>query len=157
MAAYTRMEIGVGLFIMAGALALGYLSLSLGALELLPQPRIHLGARFASAGELKAGAPVKLAGVAVGKVTGIALKDYAAEVSLTVDTAVELPVDTIASITTTGLLGESYVSLSPGAAEKDLKDGDRITRTEPPIDLMELISKYVFGSGVQGDETPAPP
>lgn len=148
---YTRIEISVGLFLIAGAAILGYLSVSLGGLELMPREHYHIHARFASVGDLSSGAPVRIAGVRVGEVESIRLVDYAAEVTLHVEQPLELPADTIASIRTSGLLGESYVSLSPGGAEANMKDGDRVMQTEPAIDLIHLLSKYAFGGGGGGD------
>jgi phospholipid/cholesterol/gamma-HCH transport system substrate-binding protein len=155
---YTRTEIAVGVFVLAGLAALAYLSVSLGGMRLLPGHEMKVDARFATVGGLKEGAAVRMAGVGIGKVKAIRLEDYAAEVTLALDTGLALPEDTIASIRTEGLLGEAFVSLSPGASEKDLQDGGRIARTEPPLDLVELLSKYAFGSVEgEGDDGARPP
>jgi phospholipid/cholesterol/gamma-HCH transport system substrate-binding protein len=151
---YTRIEIAVGAFVLGGLAALAYLSVSLGSMRLLSPETMRVGARFATVGGLKEGATVRMAGVNVGKVKDIRLEDYAAEVTLEVESGLALPADTIASIRTEGLLGEAFVSLSPGASEEDLKDGGRIPRTEPPLDLIELLSKYAFGSVEGGGEAP---
>jgi phospholipid/cholesterol/gamma-HCH transport system substrate-binding protein len=143
---YTWLEISVGLFVIAGAGAVAYLSLTLGGLRLGRDQRYTLSAQFASASDLKVGDPVKLAGVTVGEVSKIALVDFAARVELALDKGVKLPTDTIASIKTAGLLGDAYLSLSPGAALSDLSGGGRITRTEPAISITDLIAKYAFGS-----------
>jgi phospholipid/cholesterol/gamma-HCH transport system substrate-binding protein len=145
---YTKVEISVGTFVVVGALALAYLSFTLGGLELSRGESYTITARFSSVGELKRGDPVKLAGVNVGEVGRISLKDFAAETELVLDGVVELPEDTIASIQSAGLLGDAYVSLSPGASDKDLPDRGRIRRTEPAVSLTELIAKYAFGSPV---------
>lgn len=145
---YSRIEISVGLFVIAGVLAVAYLSLTLGGLSFGRDHRYALSARFASAGDLKVGDPVKVAGVTVGEVTRITLDDYAARVELALADSVKLPSDTIASIKTAGLLGDAYLSLSPGAAEADLPAGASISRTEPAISIMDLIAKYAFGSAV---------
>jgi phospholipid/cholesterol/gamma-HCH transport system substrate-binding protein len=141
---YTRIEIAVGSFVLLCLTGLGYLSVSIGGASLWPTDRFAVSARFASVGDLTAGAVVKLAGVPVGEVTAIALEDYVAKVTMRVDRSIELPTDTIASVKTEGLLGEAYVSLSPGASLQNLKDGDRITQTQPPLDLFELVEKYAF-------------
>lgn len=154
MVEYSKMEIGVGLFVLAGVAALAYLALSLGSLQIVHADQVRLTARFATAGDLKEGAPVKVAGVDVGKVEKIALDNYEAVATLAVSATVPLPADTIAAIRTTGLLGDSYVSLSPGASEKNLHDGDRIAQTEPPLDLVDLISQYALG---QEDRTSGEP
>jgi phospholipid/cholesterol/gamma-HCH transport system substrate-binding protein len=144
------MEWAVGWFALVGGAAVAYLAVSLGGVRWFSPERTQIEAKFATVGDLKEGAAVKLAGVRVGQVDAIRLQDYAAWVQLSVDREVLLPSDTIASIRTSGLLGESYVSLSPGGAEKNLASGDRITQTEPPLDLLDLIGKYAFGSLDEG-------
>lgn len=139
---HTRAEIAVGIFVIVGVVILGYLSISVGGLSLLPPSRYSLHAKFASVGDLKQGAAVKIAGVSVGKVDRIELANYVADVRLSVDEGVKLPADTIASIRTEGLLGASYVSLSPGSASRDLPPGGRISQTEPALDLVDLLVKY---------------
>jgi phospholipid/cholesterol/gamma-HCH transport system substrate-binding protein len=100
----------------------------------------------------------------VGQVRKIRLANYYAEVEITVDQALVLPEDTIASISTAGLLGEAYVSLSPGAADRNLPPAGRITHTEPAVNVVDLISKYAFGgvgaggtSGSSGSSSPPSP
>ncbi|MBK8014978.1 MAG: outer membrane lipid asymmetry maintenance protein MlaD [Deltaproteobacteria bacterium] len=141
---YTRTEVAVGAFVMAGVAALAYLSASIGGMKLFFNDSTEIKARFASVGALKEGASVKIAGVRVGQVKQIVLDDYAADTRLQVDPRVALPSDTIASIRTEGLLGESYVLLRPGGSEKDLAPGDRIGQTEPAIDLIDLVVKYAL-------------
>jgi phospholipid/cholesterol/gamma-HCH transport system substrate-binding protein len=155
MHSYTKIEISVGAFVIVGMLALGYLSFTLGGLE-LKQRSFSIHARFSSVGELKAGDPVKLAGVRIGEVKSIKLIDFAADAELALDDELELPDDTIASILSAGLLGDAYVSLSPGASDHNLANGQRILRTEPAVSLTEMISKYAFGSPLS-DDAPAKP
>lgn len=145
MSNYTRLEIAVGAFVAAGLALLGFLSLSIGGLELFTGNRYQLEARFSSVGDLSPGAAVRLAGVKVGRVASIGLDNYAAEVVLDIDPEVALPADTIASIRNESLLGQSFVSLSPGASEVYLADGGRIPQTEPAIDLLFILSKYALG------------
>jgi phospholipid/cholesterol/gamma-HCH transport system substrate-binding protein len=152
---YRRSEIVAGAFVLAGLALLGYLSLSIGGVRLGPRDRYRVLARFSNIGDLKLRAPIKIAGVTVGEVKGIRLADYFAEITLEVDRAIALPTDTIASISTAGLLGEAYVALSPGAADGDLRPGDRITRTEPALNVADLIGRYAFGGGASG-QTPSP-
>jgi phospholipid/cholesterol/gamma-HCH transport system substrate-binding protein len=149
---YTKVEISVGAFVLLGVAAISYLSFTLGGLQLTRRDRYVLTARFTSVGELKPGDPVKLAGVSVGEVSRIALVDFAAETELTLGSDVKLPEDTIASIESAGLLGDAYVSLSPGGAGRDLPPGGRIRRTEPAISLTDLIAKYAFGEPVSDRE-----
>ena len=142
---YTKVEVVTGAFVLLGLAVLGYLSISIGGLRILPEPHYGLGARFANVGDLKVRAPVKVAGVTVGHVQNIRLADYFGEVDLAILRGVVLPKDTMASITTSGLLGDSYVSLSPGGAEQNLRDGDRITHTEPALNVADIIGRYAFG------------
>jgi phospholipid/cholesterol/gamma-HCH transport system substrate-binding protein len=145
---YTKLEIAVGAFVVAGAAALVYLSVSLGGLSLFSSDRYEVFARFSSVGGLKHGDPVRVSGVLVGEVRAIRLNEFTAEAELSIDRAVKLPTDTIASIQSNGLLGDAYVSLSPGAEADTLAPGGRIARTEPAISLTELIAKYAFGSPI---------
>src|SRR5262245_26935913 len=115
---YGKSEIVAGVFVLMGLAILAYLSISIGGLRLGRHHRYEVKARFSNIGGLKPRASVKIAGVTVGEVSSIRLADYFAEVGIDVDYEVTLPKDTIASITTAGLLGEAYVSLSPGAADE---------------------------------------
>lgn len=157
MSPYTRIEISVGAFVIVGALALGYLAFTLGGLK-FDHRDLVLSARFSTVGELKVGDPVKIAGVSVGQVERIRLVDFGAEAQFALDHDLKLPADTIASIESAGLLGDSYVALSPGGSDRDLAPGARITRTEPAISLSEIIAKYAFGENpvqpAQGAATP---
>jgi phospholipid/cholesterol/gamma-HCH transport system substrate-binding protein len=154
---YTRLEISVGLFVIAGGLAVAYLSLTLGGLHVGRDPHYVLKARFASVGDLKLGDPVKLAGVTIGEITKISLDEFAARAEFSVSDGVKLPADTIASVKTAGLLGDAYLSLSPGAAVTDLHPGAQISRTEPAISITDLIAKYAFGSPVSDKAESAQP
>jgi phospholipid/cholesterol/gamma-HCH transport system substrate-binding protein len=99
-----------------------------------------------------------VAGVTVGQVRAIRLADYYAEVEMAVDQTLVLPEDTIASISTAGLLGESYVSLSPGAADRNLPPQGRITHTEPAVNVVDLVSRFAFGgAGTGGSPDQATP
>ena len=149
---YTKLELSVGAFVLFGVVALAYLSLTLGDLSLTHNARYLVKARFASVAGLKSGDPVKVAGVTVGAVGELRLVDYTAEAELQIDEGVRLPKDTIASIQSAGLLGDSFVALSPGADERDLQAGDSIVRTESALSLTDLISKYAFGSGMEGHD-----
>lgn len=145
MQSHTKVEISVGAFVVSGALALAYLSLTLGGLQLGQSDRYTLTARFSSVGSLKRGDPVKIAGVSIGEVGSIRLADFNALTELWVDRELKLPADTIASIQSAGLLGDAYVSLSPGAADEELPPGGSIQRTEAAVNLLDLVAKYAFG------------
>ena len=105
-------------------------------------------ARFTSISGLKEGSTIELAGVIVGKVNTIELdtSDYEAVVHLDVDKTVELQDDTIASIRTSGIIGDKYIKLTPGGSDIILEAGGEIEETEPSISLEELVSKYIFDS-----------
>ena len=152
---YKKAEIAAGAFLLVGLAALAYLSLSSGGLKLRSRDSYRLRARFSNVGDLKLRAPVKVAGVTIGSVESIRLADYYAEVELAVDRAVQLPADSVASIATAGLLGEAHVSLSPGAADRNLAAGERITRTEPALNVADLLGRYAFGNANQSPP-PAP-
>ena len=146
---YKKAEIAAGAFLLVGLAALAYLSLSIGGLKLRPRDSYLLRAHFSNVGDLKLRAPVKVAGVTIGSVGAIRLADYYAEVELAVDRTVQLPTDSIASIATAGLLGEAHVSLSPGAADRNLAAGARINRTEPALNVADLLGRYAFGNANQ--------
>jgi phospholipid/cholesterol/gamma-HCH transport system substrate-binding protein len=146
MVTHSRLEISVGAFVAAGLAIIGYLAFSLGNVRLLPGDRTTIVAQFSSIGDLRKAAPVRIAGVNVGQVGKIQLVDYVARIELLIDPGVKLPADTIASIRTSGLLGESYVSLSPGGSDRLLRSGDAIVQTEPALDITQLLQKYAFGS-----------
>jgi len=147
---YTKLELSVGTFVILGTLALAYLSFTLG--DLSPNRRhFALHARFSNVGELKEGAPVKVAGVSIGEVRHIQLIQYNADVEFALDDHVQLPSDTIASIQSAGLLGDAYVALSAGSSEQNLASGARINRTESAMNLMDLIQNYALGSPLSED------
>ncbi len=147
------MEWVAGIFVLVGIGALAFLSISMGGARIFEMPQINISARFASVGGLRSGASIKMAGVKVGSVSMISLKDYQAEVILAVDKDLKLPTDTIASIRTEGLLGESYVLLRPGGETEDLQEGGRIEQTEPAIDLIDLLVKYALDGGGDSSTT----
>jgi phospholipid/cholesterol/gamma-HCH transport system substrate-binding protein len=140
-----RVELGVGLFMLIGMVALAYLSLNLGNVDLLGRRGYRVFADFPSVGGLKTGASVEIAGVSIGRVDSIALRDYLARVTLRIDEGVKLQADAIVSIKTKGLIGEKFVLVSPGGSEKLVPPGGQLREVEAPVDLEELISKYVFG------------
>jgi phospholipid/cholesterol/gamma-HCH transport system substrate-binding protein len=138
-------EIMVGVFVVVGVVALAHLSIGLARREVVRGEGYHVKAVFSDLGGLRVGAAVSVAGVDVGSVTRIALKDYQGEVSMFIDAQVKLQVDSIASIRTRGLIGEKFIAVSPGGDEKMLAEGSTIVETEPAVDIEQLISKFVFG------------
>jgi phospholipid/cholesterol/gamma-HCH transport system substrate-binding protein len=140
-----KLELVVGIFVLAGIACLTYLSIKLGKLELIGGDVYEVEAQFNTATGLKPGASIEIAGVEVGRVKGITLKDDRAAVLLTVNNSVKLYSDTIASIKTRGIIGEKFLQLSPGGGGDPLKPGDMIRDTESGLDLEELVSQYVHG------------
>jgi len=151
-----KIEILVGVFVAVGLAALAYLSINLGHLTVFGPKTYAINAIFTSSSGLKDGDTIEIAGVEVGKVAGISLKDYNSVVSMDIDSGIKLPDDTIASIRTRGIIGEKFIKLNPGGSETMLKPGDTIINTESSIDIEELVSKYIFSlskpSGGRGEE-----
>jgi phospholipid/cholesterol/gamma-HCH transport system substrate-binding protein len=139
------LELAVGLFIIAGILCLGYLSVKLGKMEIIGERGYEIYGVFSNIGGLKVGSSVEIAGVNVGRVKSIVLDDFQARVVLNFPKDLPIQEDAIASIKTRGLIGEKYIEITPGGSEKVIKPGDRIRETQPAIDMEELISKFVFG------------
>ncbi|GAB2510719.1 outer membrane lipid asymmetry maintenance protein MlaD [Pseudoxanthomonas sangjuensis] len=123
----------------------------------------ELKARFSNLGQLRKQAPVKIGGVVVGQVSDIQLDPvkFDSVLTLTIDDRFkDLPADTAAGILTSGLLGENYVNLSPGGDPEVLKPGDEIAFTQPAVDLIQLVGKYMFsgaGNNAAGNNPPPPP
>ena len=141
----TTLDVAVGVFLLLGILALGWLSIRLGRVELFSAGGYTVIADFPSVGGLKPGSSVEIAGVEVGRVDRISLADYQARVTMSIKPGVQLQEDAIASIKTRGLIGEKYIKINPGGSEKLIKPNGKLTEVEPPVDIEELISKYVFG------------
>ena len=141
------LELGTGLFVLLGFVALFFLATQLpsSGLKLSSEKRgYHVTADFDNIGDLKVGSPVTMAGVSVGEVASIRLdpKTYQAVVGLRLYPKYnEIPDDSFASIQTQGLLGGKYVGLSPGGSETFLKEGSRIDQTQSAIVLESLINK----------------
>lgn len=139
------MELTVGLFLIAGILCLGYLSIKLGRMEVFGGRGYDIYALFSNSGGLKTGSSVMIAGVEVGRIRSITLEDYQARVVMSVAAGIEIQEDAIASIKTRGLIGERFIEISPGGGEKLVPPGGRLRETQPPVDFEQLVSKYVFG------------
>jgi phospholipid/cholesterol/gamma-HCH transport system substrate-binding protein len=137
----------VGIFVFIGLMCTAYLTIRLGKLDWFGPGGYFLNARFESVSGLKAGAFVELAGVQIGEVTSIKLdpKDQVAVVQMMIHSNIKLTDDVIASIKTSGLIGDKYIQVSAGGSDTVLNNGDLIFETESAVDLESLISKYVFG------------
>ena len=141
----TGLEITVGVFVLVGILALSWLSIKLGRVDVLGARGYTVTADFPSVGGLKAGSAVEIAGVEVGRVSVIQLANYQARVVMTINEGVKLQEDSIASIKTKGLIGEKYIRINPGGSDRLIKPNGKLTEVEPPVDFEELLSKYIFG------------
>jgi phospholipid/cholesterol/gamma-HCH transport system substrate-binding protein len=140
-----RLEFSVGIFMIIGLLCLGYLSFSLGKIG-FASSGYQVTAFFSTVSGLKNQAAVTMAGVNIGVIESILLKDGRAEVIMRINKDVKLEEDSIASIKTMGIIGDKYVAVAPGASDTFLKPGGTIRETQPPIDIEGLISKFAFGS-----------
>lgn len=139
------LDLGVGIFVLIGLIALGWMSVQLGRVDFLGSRGYVVSADFPTVGGLKVGSTIEIAGVEVGRVERILLQDYQAHVVMVIQPQVKLQDDAIASIKTKGLIGERYVRISPGGSEKLIPPNGRIREVEPPVDIEELLSKYIFG------------
>jgi len=140
-----NLELAVGIFMIAGIICLGYLSIRLGKMEVFGEKGYEVYALFSETGGLKVGSSIVIAGVDIGRVKNVTLDNYQARVVLNIPEGVKLQEDAIASIKTKGLIGEKYIEITPGGSEKIIKPGGRIRETQSPIDIEELISKFIFG------------
>ena len=137
-------DLTVGLFVLAGLAALAYLTFQVGGLSYKVPGGFELYASFDDIGGLKERAPVKLSGVKVGQVDSVALDDLLrARVKLDLAPGLELPVDSAARILTSGVLGDQFIALEPGAEEDILRPGDEIEFTESALSIERLIGKFV--------------
>jgi len=141
-----NLELTVGIFMIAGIICVAYLTIRLGKLEVLGDSGYEIQAVFSNSGGLRTGSSVVIAGVEVGRVKQVILDDYQARVVMVLPLDLEIQEDAIASIKTKGLIGEKYVEISPGGLEENLGPGGVIRDTQPPVDIEQLISKYVFGA-----------
>ncbi len=139
-----RSETVVGLFVLAGLVCIIYLAVNLGDFALGANSYL-VYAKFDSVSGLREGASVELAGVSVGRVESISLKDERAVLKLRLNKSIQLQDDAIASIRTKGLIGDKFVRLSYGGSPRMIRPGGTIRETESPIELEELIQKFALG------------
>jgi phospholipid/cholesterol/gamma-HCH transport system substrate-binding protein len=149
----TVLDLWVGLFVIAGMAALLFLALKVGSLSTVNSSESYVVvALFDNIGGLKPRAPVKSAGVVVGRVADISFdsQKYEAKVTLRIDKRYEFPKDTTASIMTSGLLGEQYIGLEAGGDSVKLANKDRILITQSAVVLENLIGQFLFGKAQEG-------
>jgi phospholipid/cholesterol/gamma-HCH transport system substrate-binding protein len=141
------METTVGIFLVFGLLCIGYMTVKLGHVSLLGDNTYSLFARFTTVSGLRAGSPVDMLGIEVGRVGRLTMdqKDQKAVVEIRIQKDIKVYDDAIASIKTEGLIGDMFLSIDPGGAGKLLGPGGTITETQPALDIVDLIGKYAFG------------
>ena len=146
-------DILVGLFVLLGIGALAFMALKAANLGTVTgMTSYSVQARFDNIGGLKVRAPVKSAGVVVGRVADITfdMKRYQADVRIDMDERYRFPTDSSIKILTSGLLGEQYLGIEAGAEEKTLASGDRITMTQSAVVLENLIGQFLYGKAAEG-------
>jgi phospholipid/cholesterol/gamma-HCH transport system substrate-binding protein len=155
-----NIEILVGLFVVLGLLALVFVALKAANLTSFSNGDTYrLTARFDNIGGLKARAPVRSAGVVVGRVTSIALdpKTYQGVVELDVDRRFQFPKDSAAKILTAGLLGDQYIGIEPGGDDANLSPGATIAQTQSAVVLENLIGQFLTGKAADAGSTQEAP
>lgn len=142
-----QIEISVGVFIVVGFLAFVYLAFQLGEVSFLSgNKKYTIHAEFDNVSGVKKGATVQVAGVVIGEVTDIVLDDQYARLQLNIERTVQVPVDSMASVKSQGIIGDKYIQISLGGDEELLEEGGTIVDTESSVDIESLISKFAFGS-----------
>jgi phospholipid/cholesterol/gamma-HCH transport system substrate-binding protein len=141
------METTVGIFLVFGLLCIGYMVVKLGHVSLLGDNAYSLFARFTTVSGLRAGSPVNMLGIEVGRVGRLTMdqKDQKAVVEIRIQKDIKVYDDAIASIKTEGLIGDMFLSIDPGGSGKLLGPGGTITETQAAVDMVDLIGKYAFG------------
>jgi len=142
----------VGIFGVLGIVALAILSLELGKIPLVAPKSFTLYANFDNVSGLKNNDAVQIAGVKIGKVLAITLHNERARVAMQIHEGINIDDEAIASIKTSGIIGDKYVALSAGAGERILKDGDTIKQTESAFVLEDAIGQLVNSSGGGGEK-----
>ena len=145
-------EFFVGLFTLAGVAACGYLAIGLGNLRFSHADEYIVFAEFDNISGLKAGASVEIAGVPIGEVSAIDLKDPVARIALRISKTIKLRDDDIAAIRTKGIIGDRYVKISRGASAQDISENGTMTETESVVDIEDVIGKLVHSFSDKDDE-----
>ena len=137
----------VGIFVIFGLICIGYMTVKLGNVSLLGDDSYPVIARFTSVTGLRAGNPVDILGIEVGRVERIFMdqETQQAVVEMKIKKGIKIYDDAIASVKTQGLIGDSYLSIDPGGSGEALGPGGIITETQAPLDIIDLIGKYAFG------------
>ena len=150
-------DLWVGLFVVAGIVALMMLALKVGNFGAYSPNDVYVvSAHFDNIGGLKEQAPVRSSGVVVGRVAGIRFdaKKFDAEVTISMDGKFKFPSDTTAAILTSGILGENYVGLEAGGGNDNLKQGDEIKLTQSAVVLEKIISQFLYSKAQEASDKP---
>lgn len=142
------LELVVGIFMIAGFLAFIYLALQLGEVSFLSAGHTYIiNSEFDNVSGIKKGAAVQVAGVVVGSVDDVRLgEDQYAVLALRIDKSLKVPIDSMASVKSQGIIGDKYIQISLGGDLEIFAEGDVLTETESAVDIESLISKFAFGS-----------
>jgi len=150
------LDVWVGLFVVLGVAALMFLALKAGNMGSLTFGKTYaITAKFDNIGSLKPQAPVKSAGVVVGRVVQVRFDDktFQALVTMDMQTSYQFPKDSSVKILTAGLLGEQYIGIEAGGAMENLVAGDKINRTQSATVLEDLINQFIFSKAAEGKDS----
>ena len=152
------LETTVGIFVVIGLLGVAYMTVKLGHVSLLGEKNYPLYAPFTTVSGLRVGSPVDMLGIEVGRVERISMdqKNQKAIVEIRIQNGIQVYDDAIASIKTEGLIGDKYLSLDPGGGGTLLGPGGTITETQPAVDVVDLVGKYIFGGVKKPEEVKEP-
>lgn len=141
-----KTEFYVGLFVIIGLLCTGYLFVVLGEVNFITDKRYPIHAFFTSVSGLKTGARVEIAGVEIGVVSNVSIdkERLLAKVDFRIDNNIKLSEDIIASVKTSGIIGQKYIDILPGGSDMMLEPGEEILLTESSLDIESLVRKFIF-------------
>ncbi|MBM4146309.1 MAG: outer membrane lipid asymmetry maintenance protein MlaD [Nitrospira sp.] len=148
------LETIVGIFVVIGLLCIGYMTIKLGKIPIFGGDYYFIYARFSSVSGLRVDSPVEINGIEVGRVEQLNIDQdkQVAMVKLRIEKDIKVYEDAIASIKTSGLIGDKFIKIDPGGGGDILKPGGTITETNSPVDVEDLIGKYVFGDIKKDDK-----
>jgi phospholipid/cholesterol/gamma-HCH transport system substrate-binding protein len=148
-------ETVVGIFVVIGLFCIAYMTVKLGNVGFIGENTYSLIGKFTSVTGLRTGNPVNMLGLEIGRVEKFSMdqENQQVVVEFKINKGIEIFDDAIASIKTEGLIGDKYVAIDPGGGGDLLADGDTITDTNSPTDIMDLVSKYAFGDVGEGEES----
>lgn len=137
-------EVCVGIFMLLGFICFGLVAVKFGTQSFISQKGYELHAKFDSISGLKQGAQIEIAGVPIGKVTGIQLDGYRAKVDMLINEGIQIEDDALVSIRTKGIIGEKYVKITPGVSEDYIEKDGELVETESVMDIEDLIGKFIY-------------